>query len=339
MNFNKITRSLKAIGASKIMKVGILPEVLLEGALIADKMASEGDSFMQGLRNSYLSIPFQAMGVMDTYEEGRKKEILNPELINKDAAPLGEMQKKRVQDVFDMQDTFNKRNKLVAQSQNLKNQIESTDAISDGPLGYVGDSQDLQERLSDTRADLQDMYRGDAKGDVRRAEKLLTTKLMDLDIKDQLTMDAYNQAVEKADALKAGNVLVAPGTGLGIDAQIKKRMKEIPITPEYAKKQLQKTGDYYGTGYTPFGLNKLFVAMGMEDPRFGFNKTGEYNEEQGLTDFMNYMKTQNVADAGGVANLAGGGIAKMAGVSSGIAPASGPNPQGLLSLKNRVRNY
>ena len=37
--------------------------------------------------------------------------------------------------------------------------------------------------------------------------------------------------------------------------------------------------------------------------------------------------------------LAGGGIAKLAGVSSGVAPESGPNPQGLLSLKNRVRNY
>jgi hypothetical protein len=37
--------------------------------------------------------------------------------------------------------------------------------------------------------------------------------------------------------------------------------------------------------------------------------------------------------------LAGGGIAKLAGVSSGVAPVSGPNPQGLLSLKNRVRNY
>ncbi len=36
---------------------------------------------------------------------------------------------------------------------------------------------------------------------------------------------------------------------------------------------------------------------------------------------------------------AGGGIAKSAGVSSGVAPTSGPNPQGLLSLKNRVRNY
>ena len=38
-------------------------------------------------------------------------------------------------------------------------------------------------------------------------------------------------------------------------------------------------------------------------------------------------------------SAAGGGIAKMAGVSSGIAPESGPNSQGLLSLKNRVRNY
>ena len=36
---------------------------------------------------------------------------------------------------------------------------------------------------------------------------------------------------------------------------------------------------------------------------------------------------------------AGGGIAKMAGDSSGRPPESGPNPQGLLSLKNRVRNY
>jgi len=36
--------------------------------------------------------------------------------------------------------------------------------------------------------------------------------------------------------------------------------------------------------------------------------------------------------------FAGGGIAKLAGVSSGPAPVRGPNSQGLLSLKNRVRN-
>ena len=36
---------------------------------------------------------------------------------------------------------------------------------------------------------------------------------------------------------------------------------------------------------------------------------------------------------------AGGGIAKEAGDPSGKPPESGPQPQGLLSLKNRVRNY
>jgi len=325
-NFSKLTKGLRAIGASNIMKFGILPEVLFEGALIADKMASEGDSFMQGLRNSYVSIPFQAMGVMDTYEEGRKKEILA-------AAP--ESERGKVLDVFNLQDTLNKKFELMGASEGFKRQIAATDAVSDGPLGYVGDSQDLQKKLSDTRADLQDLSRGD----INRAERMLTSKPIDLNIQDQLTMDAYKNAVEKADADKASNILVAPGTGFGVDAQIRKRMKELPVTPKYAKEQLKQTGDFFGTGYTPFGMNKLFTLMGKEDPRFGFDETGKYNEEQGLTDFMNFMKTQNVADAGGVANLAGGGIAKLAGVDSGPPPVRGPNSQGLLSLKNRVRNY
>jgi len=337
-NFSKLTKGLRAVGASNIMKFGVIPEALFEGALIADKMASEGDSAMQGVRNSYLSIPFQKLGLMKTYEEGRREEILNPELINKDAAPLGEMQKKRVQDVFDMQDTFNERNKLVAQSQNLKNQIEDTDRISDGDFGYVGDSQNLQKRLSDTRADLQDMYRGDAKGDVRRAEKLLTTKPMDLDIKDQLTMDAYNQAVEKANTLRAGNILVAPGTGFGVDTQIKEKMKNLPVTPKYAKEQLQATGDFFGMGYTPYGMNKLFKLMGRQDPEFGINKqTGKYDEEQGLNDFVNYLRTSQFAE-----NFrdekAGGGIAKEAGDRSGAMTRSmNPDSQGLSYLFNRAK--
>ena len=90
MNFNKLTKGLRAIGASNIMKFGILPEVLFEGALIADKMASEGDSFMQGLRNSYVAIPFQAMGMMKTYDEGRKDEVLaaTPEIRTTKAGPF-----------------------------------------------------------------------------------------------------------------------------------------------------------------------------------------------------------------------------------------------------------
>ena len=44
---------------------------------------------------------------------------------------------------------------------------------------------------------------------------------------------------------------------------------------------------------------------------------------------------QRVADAGGVANLAGGGIAKLAGINDGPPPARGPNPQGLSYLMKR----
>ena len=301
MNFNKLTKGLRAIGASNIMKFGILPEVLFEGALIADKMASEGDSFMQGLRNSYVAIPFQAMGMMKTYDEGRKDEVLaaTPEIRTTKAGPFSYLPEKilpsqrgKVLDVMSMQDTLKKRNELAAQSQNLKNQIEDTDRISDGAFGYVGDSQDLQKRLSETRADLQDLYRGDA----GRAERMLTSSPLDLNIKDQLTMDAYKSAVEKADADRASNILFAPGAGLGIDTQIKKRMKELPITPEIAKEQLQATGDFFGMGYTPYGMNQLFTLMGREDPRFGYDETGKYSEEKGLNDFINYLRTQQFAE-------------------------------------------
>jgi hypothetical protein len=58
-----------------------------------------------------------------------------------------------------------------------------------------------------------------------------------------------------------------------------------------------------------------------------------------IQDFIKQdQQMQAIADAGGVANLAGGGIAKEAGDSSGRPPESGPNSQGLQGLLKRVRN-
>jgi hypothetical protein len=58
-----------------------------------------------------------------------------------------------------------------------------------------------------------------------------------------------------------------------------------------------------------------------------------------IQDFIKQdQQMQAIADAGGVANLAGGGIAKEAGDSSGRPPESGPNSQGLPGLLKRVRN-
>jgi len=329
MNFDKLTKGLRAVGASNIMKFGIIPEALFEGALIADKMASEGDSLAQGLRNSYLAIPFQAMGIAKTYEEGRRDEVL---------AATPESQRGQVQDVFNMQDSLNRKNQLRQEMFNLQEQKKQTDAISDGSFGYVGDTQDLDNRILKKRQELEGLYDDPRSklGKVSRDEKLLTGSPLDLNIKDQLTMDAYKSAVEKADANRASNILFAPGTGLE-DVQIKKRMKELPVTPEYAKEQLQATGDFFGTGYTPLSLNRLFTLLGRQDPRFGFDKTGKYNEEKGLNDFMNYLRTEKFAE-----NFrdekAGGGIAKLAGVDDGPPPVSGPNPQGLSYLMKRGKN-
>ena len=329
MNFDKLTKGLRAVGASNIMKFGIIPEALFEGALIADKMASEGDSLAQGLRNSYLAIPFQAMGLAKTYEEGRRDEVLA-------AAP--ESQKGQVQDVFNMQDSLNKKNQLRQEMFNLQEQKKQTDAISDGSFGYVGDTKDLDNRILKRRQELEGLYDDPRSklGKVSRDEKLLTGSPLDLNIKDQLTMDAYNQAVEKADALRASNILFTPGTGRE-DVQIKKRMGELPVTPEYAKEQLQATGDFFGTGYTPLALNNLFTLLGREDPQFGIDKeTGKYSDEKGLNDYMNYLRTLNFAK-----NFrdekAGGGLLKQAGDRSGAPPESGPNSQGLQGLLNRVK--
>jgi hypothetical protein len=57
-----------------------------------------------------------------------------------------------------------------------------------------------------------------------------------------------------------------------------------------------------------------------------------------IQDFIKQdQQMQAIADAGGVANLAGGGIAKEAGDSSGPPPEKGPMSQGLPGLLKRVK--
>ena len=94
--------------------------------------------------------------------------------------------------------------------------------------------------------------------------------------------------------------------------------------------------------YSPFTL-----GFGMQQMQPGIGDT-KYNEEQAYNEIRDIInkridervqsqQMENIATAGGVANLAGGGIAKLAGVSSGPPPESGPNSQGLQGLMKRVK--
>jgi len=82
---------------------------------------------------------------------------------------------------------------------------------------------------------------------------------------------------------------------------------------------------------SPQEIDELLKTQGMTIQDFGMT----YPQIQ---DFIKQdQQMQAIADAGGVANLAGGGIAKMAGVPSGPPPEKGPMSQGLPGLLKRVK--
>ena len=96
--------------------------------------------------------------------------------------------------------------------------------------------------------------------------------------------------------------------------------------------------------FSPFTL-----GFGMQQIQPGIGDT-KYNEEQAYNEIRDVInkrvdenvraqQLQNIATAGGVANLAGGGIAKLAGDRSGaMLESMNPDSQGLQGLMKRVRN-
>ena len=200
-----------------------------------------------------------------------------------------------------------------------------------------------KEKVFQTRGVDRIDIRDKAAADIRDMRKTGSVNFAKQIINDPATQKALSDAQEYI-AAKRGAASSVAQSAQADEQRRKKAMKaEGMLTIEDdAKNELQDIGDYYGQGYTPFGLNKLFEEFGVQNPGYGIEKvgpaTGKYNEAQGLQDFLNSMRMQQVADAGGVANLAGGGIAGLSGGDkSGRPPESGPASQGLRSLYKNGR--
>ena len=97
---------------------------------------------------------------------------------------------------------------------------------------------------------------------------------------------------------------------------------------DYDRKVLGPIKDLFGTGFYSPAQQKLLELKADRETLDPFGRVQMSDED----------KMQEIANFGGVANLAGGGIAKIAGVDSGPPPESGPNSQGLQGLMKRVRN-
>ncbi len=91
-------------------------------------------------------------------------------------------------------------------------------------------------------------------------------------------------------------------------------------------------------------MEQVYPTMSIPDINLALENVGLTQQETGMSypELQDYIKREDqmqaIADVGGVANLAGGGIAKMAGDRSGAMTKSmNPDSQGLSYLFNRVK--
>jgi hypothetical protein len=210
--------------------------------------------------------------------------------------------------------------KVLQYLQALKDQDQVFDAFArkEKFTQLEGTDQGTYKKLaSDASADIQDLNRS---GTISNINRIMNPESM--------ASQAYQTAVERQKGAQ--------------DQRARDYMAENYVQQEpseFMENQLQKERNK--------DMLQMFPTPTVEDVQDVYKAAGrgddlKYFQAQDYKDFMkemdDYQKQSYFADNFRL-EKAGGGIAKLAGVSSGIAPESGPNPQGLLSLKNRVRNY
>ena len=146
------------------------------------------------------------------------------------------------------------------------------------------------------------------------------------------------------------NKLLGPKLQIDVEAE---RAKEMARGEEYAMAERgrrmapfmakSKAADEIRLKNRMQQMEELYPTVAIPQIDIALQNAGLTQQETGMTypELQDYIKRQSqmqaIADAGGVANMAGGGIAKMTGDRSGPPPESGPNSQGLQGLFNRVK--
>jgi hypothetical protein len=296
-------------GARALFKAGVVSELFLEAALGFDKVISEGESTMQALRKSYLTAPLRGLGLMKSYDEGIREELIG-----------AATDKDKVEYVLDQQELINDKNEAVKQLQRLKDQYEQ-ETYGVGDFGYTPDNKEfIQKKIDEKQADIKDMYRS---GKLSKAEQLITgfQKPMDLKIKDKAYYDALIDAQEKLSVINAPK-FVPPGAP--------RTDKEGNLLPSILEERRLKKRIEEGDMLTPEKINKY-----LEEQNLPVDETVDILG--GYDKILQDASFGAIAEAGGVANLAGGGIAKQAGDPSGaMLENMNPDSQGLSGLFKRA---
>jgi len=196
----------------------------------------------------------------------------------------------------------------------LKDQEQVFDAFARKDIGEQAQRKDITDVAS---ADIQDLNRS---GTTSRINRIMNPESM--------ASQAYQTAVERQAGAQDQRAR---------DYRDRFYVQKEPSNFQQEKLQRKRNEEMLQMFPTPTveDVQDVYKAAGRGDEL-------KYFQAQDYKDFMkkmdDYQKQSYFADNFRL-EKAGGGIAKLAGVSSGPAPVRGPNSQGLLSLKNRVRNY
>ena len=318
-NFNKMMK-IASVGKNMALLKDILGpyglggDVLLEGMIAVNKTLTGGTPFKESWQDSWLS---NIVG--GAYDEagqklGRQKLFELRSGLSEGAEEFGDYNRK-------VEEYYN----LISQKNNLD--------LFKGSGDFADTSQEFKSvdnKIKTAERELLRMEtRINAQGGFEAAENEFNRKTAERQDADAATS---LQSIGRlyVDQNNLNQMLQDDFSGLSSDA-LPMQKEPRPVLPNYEtfKPELPTLSKYKNmyeeAGITPPDDKVLEQDLNQERFRQLFTQPG----------FMGASDTF----FGDTVKMAGGGIAKLAGVSSGPAPTSGPNSQGLLSLKNRVRNY
>ena len=200
--------------------------------------------------------------------------------------------------------------KVLQYQQALKDQEQVFDAFGRKEQGLQASRKDITDAAS---ADIQDLNRS---GTISNINRIMNPESM--------ASQAYNTAIEnqagrqdqRARDYKAENYMNQDTTQDFDDKLQKKRNEEmLQMFPP-------PTVDTVRDVYTQYGIEDRLKNFMAQDYKDEIKRFDDYQKQSYFADNFRLEK-------------AGGGIAKLAGVSSGVAPVRGPNPQGLPGLLKR----
>jgi len=253
---------------------GVTGEVVIDGAIMANRMLDEGDTYKETLSKSLIKYAMPTDKRKKLEEETDRSKMI-----------LGSDTRGLAADYVSAQQKYED---LIKKYQNFQKIKKDETFDPDTLVPTYSPRDEIKAEKEFQRAQV-------------RAEPLYKKNIFDILKFGSPEQEAFAAKEEVFDAEK-----------------MQRRM-------DYDRKILGPLKDLFGTGfYSPEQLKRLQKKADRDTEIIGL--------------IPDELKTKQVADFGGVANLAGGGIAEIRRPSS-IPPQSGPTPQGLLSIKNNVKRY